>query len=280
MAFCTNCGASLPDGTAFCTSCGTKLAPAPAPRPAAPAYAAPAYAAPAGYPAPAPKKKHTGLIIGIIAAVLVAAAVLVLFLTGVLGGGTGGLSLFAPKQVGTWTLVSSTEDDLQPGTITAVLDKNGKGYIKVTRTFTRGGNETTITHYEPLTWTDNAILVDGEAALYTRDKDTITVTYDGATLIFNRTGGVEKRSALKPGTFTAISGKHYGQDASADDLKGYTITLSEGGVGTANFGDDPIALTWDEYFLTAEGSPVFYTYDGTTLTLDNDGTTILFTRMG
>jgi hypothetical protein len=276
MAFCTNCGASLPDGTAFCTSCGAKLAPAPAPKPAAPAYAAPAYAAPAGYPAPAPKKKHTGLIIGIIAAVLVAAAVLVLFLTGVLGDG---LSLFAPKQVGTWSLVSSTDSTLLPGNVTAVLTKDGKGYIAIRSTVVYD-EEVSFTLYSPLTWTDNAILIDGQALFYTRDKDTITVTYDGATMIFNRTGGVEKRTALKPGTFTAISGKHYGQDASADDLKGYTITLSEGGFGTANYGSNSKAVTWDDYFISTNGSQVFYTYDGTTLTLEKGPITMVFTRVG
>lgn len=35
MAFCTHCGAPLPDGARFCTSCGTPVAAAPAsPRPA------------------------------------------------------------------------------------------------------------------------------------------------------------------------------------------------------------------------------------------------------
>lgn len=29
MAFCTNCGAELPDGAKFCTECGTRVAPAP-----------------------------------------------------------------------------------------------------------------------------------------------------------------------------------------------------------------------------------------------------------
>ena len=27
MAFCTNCGAELPDGAKFCTECGTRIAP-------------------------------------------------------------------------------------------------------------------------------------------------------------------------------------------------------------------------------------------------------------
>ncbi len=51
MAFCTKCGAQVPDGTAFCTSCGAAIAAAPA----APEQPAPAAAAPAPQPAPQPQ---------------------------------------------------------------------------------------------------------------------------------------------------------------------------------------------------------------------------------
>jgi len=37
MAFCTNCGTQLADGTAFCSSCGTQLGGAPAPAVSTPA---------------------------------------------------------------------------------------------------------------------------------------------------------------------------------------------------------------------------------------------------
>ncbi|MBR3300798.1 MAG: zinc-ribbon domain-containing protein [Clostridia bacterium] len=50
MAFCTNCGAQVPDGSAICPNCGTQLAPAAAPQPT---YQAPVYQAPAYQPAPA-----------------------------------------------------------------------------------------------------------------------------------------------------------------------------------------------------------------------------------
>ena len=49
MAFCTNCGAQVPDGSAICPNCGTQLAPAAAPQPT---YQAPVYQAPAYQPAP------------------------------------------------------------------------------------------------------------------------------------------------------------------------------------------------------------------------------------
>ena len=44
MAFCTHCGAQIPDGAKFCTSCGAPVAAAPAARPAP-------QAAPAAQPA-------------------------------------------------------------------------------------------------------------------------------------------------------------------------------------------------------------------------------------
>ena len=50
MAFCTHCGAQLPDGARFCTSCGTPVAAAPtvnpAPQPQAPVGQAPQPQAP------------------------------------------------------------------------------------------------------------------------------------------------------------------------------------------------------------------------------------------
>lgn len=44
MAFCTHCGAPLPDGAKFCTHCGTPVAAAPSPGPAQPSR--PAYTQP------------------------------------------------------------------------------------------------------------------------------------------------------------------------------------------------------------------------------------------
>ena len=59
MAFCTKCGAQVPDGSTFCTACGNPIASAAAPaqpaQPAAPEQPAQA-AAPA--PAPAPQQQY------------------------------------------------------------------------------------------------------------------------------------------------------------------------------------------------------------------------------
>ena len=99
--FCPKCGARNPDGAVFCASCGTKLPdmvkpapqPAPIPQPAPQPMPAPQpipQAAPQPWqipqpqpyntylntPAPAQKKSHTGLIVGLsVAAVVVVIAI-------------------------------------------------------------------------------------------------------------------------------------------------------------------------------------------------------------
>lgn len=134
MKYCTQCGAPNEDRATFCTSCGNPLttpepqqaaAPPPPPPPPEPEVPQQAYAPPPpqAYPPPPPqqpyppqqayppppdygfphqtppKKKKTGLIIGIVAAVVVVAIVLVL----VLGGGGGGKSGINGK----WTVVDT-----------------------------------------------------------------------------------------------------------------------------------------------------------------------------
>ncbi len=69
MKFCSNCGKPISEGSKFCSECGFALpvAATPAPVPA-----------PAPAPVPAPqKKKKTGLIVGLIAALLVVAVTVV-----------------------------------------------------------------------------------------------------------------------------------------------------------------------------------------------------------
>lgn len=65
--FCENCGKQNPDGAAFCEACGTSMA---------------------AVVQEAPKKKKTGLIIGIVSFVLVAAVVAALFIFGVFKPGS------------------------------------------------------------------------------------------------------------------------------------------------------------------------------------------------
>lgn len=134
--YCTNCGAPNADDAAFCTSCGTPLKAQDTNQPQEQAPAAPpqaytpppqqAYAPPPqqpyppqqaypqqhpgyAYPPQAPKKKKTGLIIGIVAGVVVIAIAIALVL--ILTGGGGGFS-------GKW-VVTDTEgwSDYEEGLI-------------------------------------------------------------------------------------------------------------------------------------------------------------------
>jgi len=128
--FCASCGTKLTAGDAFCPNCGAKADVQAQQAP--PAQQAAAYA-----PVP-PKKKKTGLIIGIIAGVVaIGAAVLVLFLTGVFGG-TGDISdirgrWFSEKDSvafndnGTVLIVTESEEIDADFTYDA---KTGKGVIK------------------------------------------------------------------------------------------------------------------------------------------------------
>lgn len=104
MAFCTNCGAELPEGAKFCTECGTKIQePVRQPEqvPVSPVQGV--YDPPAGmqtgYTDPqvgtgepgftmnsGGKKKNTGLIVGIVALVVVLVAALVFVLASMLSG--------------------------------------------------------------------------------------------------------------------------------------------------------------------------------------------------
>lgn len=116
--FCTKCGKENPEGAVVCTGCGAQLNGGAAPTvPETPVT-------PTAPKSPAPKKK-TGLIIGIVAAVVavIAIAVGILFATGVIGGkkdsdtnkknepkteDSAGLDLNVeeeekPDYIGTWT---------------------------------------------------------------------------------------------------------------------------------------------------------------------------------
>ena len=271
MAFCPNCGANLPDGSAFCTNCGARLARAAAPA-AAPA-ARPAYA---GAPAPRPSKKsRKGLILGLVAVVLLAAIALgVLFLTGVLGGGKG--------LTGVWTLASSNDSTMVPGKVSLVLTKDGKGYFSQTSQVAGYMGEYTETWHVPVTWTDSILLLSGQAATYTRDKDSLTVMLDGGMLVFTRTAKTpEKRTALKTGTYVMSRVMEEGQEYTSEySGPGASTILLQDGFGTMTYGHYTETVLWDDYFLTIDGDSVFYTFDGSTLMLDLGWRQMYFTYTG
>ena len=79
MAFCTNCGKQNPEGSTFCSACGSRMIPA----------SAALGPAPAAQKSPTSRGSRIGLGIGI-GAVLVAAAVLVMSLLGLISFGKSG----------------------------------------------------------------------------------------------------------------------------------------------------------------------------------------------
>lgn len=175
MAFCPNCGERLPDSAAFCPGCGSPIAARPAApaapeaAPAAPFYPSepayspePSYYAPSPAPAPA-KKKKTGLIIGLIAGlVLIGVVLLILFLTGVLGGGAAKADL-----IGEWTLVESTDPGSKPGDIVLTLEGDGSGSGKIY------GLEM------PLTWDRKGITLNGVTLPLELKDDMLILEDDG-----------------------------------------------------------------------------------------------------
>ncbi len=294
MAFCTNCGATLPDGAAFCTSCGAKLASAPAPRPAAPTYAAPAYAAPAGYPAPAPKKKHTGLIIGIAAALLVIAAVVVLLLTGVLG---------SKGPTGTWVLQYSTDSSRIPGLFSMVLYEDGTGYAIQNN------------DYHKVVWADQSITLYDRSEIYIgftaadvvipscaahfgllqQDGDKLTLNIEGQQYQFQRTSRedvLRGQNASTPfGFYTLQSYIYNGDDFTEYALGGSYPSLdlsfnADGSVSVLSVLTTLYTVRCDNRWLfTPDGGYLFYTFDGNqvvVLSCNSRGEEerMVFTRVG
>ncbi|MBR5969096.1 MAG: zinc-ribbon domain-containing protein [Lachnospiraceae bacterium] len=155
MAFCMNCGKQLPDGAAFCISCGAKLDGGAA----------------------GGKKSRKGLVIGLAAGgtVLVAGlVVLILFLTGVFGGGGDSAS-----KAGLYKMTNAAEV-FAPG-VDSYLQLNSDGTA-------------TLYEYEggyymdyPSTWTDNSLHFSRTTMKMTFSGDTLTLFYDGDQLIFEKT---------------------------------------------------------------------------------------------
>ena len=265
MAFCTNCGAQVPDGTAFCTNCGRPMSAPQRPAPGA-------YAAPAGYPAPAPvrKKSKAPLILGIVAAVLVIGIVIgVLFLTGVLG---------AKGPVGTWTLTYASDDDYKPGAVTLVtlmIDKDNGGYFKSSETW----DGYTYTWGGKVTCTDAFMMVGDNACPYMVNGDTMTLSIDGTTFTFTRTGKPEKRSLPKAGTYTLTRATLRGQDET-EDYRGMYFQLQDGGFGMFYNDSYTASVVVDKYSLTVNGNTMLYTYDGSTITVPDGYSTMVFACTG
>ena len=121
--FCKNCGTPLTGDEVFCKGCGAKvdIIEQTSGNTAAPVPPQPVYTPPAGatYTQAAPKKSKLGLILGIVGGVVaISAVVLVLFLTGVLGGKVD-ISDIEGKWYSSDTMIDFDDD----GTLRIVTDE-------------------------------------------------------------------------------------------------------------------------------------------------------------
>ncbi len=97
--FCKACGSPLNDGVVFCQSCGTNNSSAPVPPvnvapPAQPQFTQPQYAQPQYGYQPIPKKKNTGVIVGVVLA-FVLIVIIGIVVVIVLSNGKNGNSIFS-----------------------------------------------------------------------------------------------------------------------------------------------------------------------------------------
>ena len=92
--------------------------------------------------------------------------------------------------------------------------------------------------------------------------------------------------APEVGYFTFESMEMDGETLTKDDLRAvggdpdsFFLIINEDGTGTlAIAGEDAQQLTWKDGTLAMGGETVPYTVDGDTLTLEEDGTKMIFTR--
>lgn len=143
------------------------------------------------------------------------------------------------------------------------------------------------------------------AVKYTLDGETITMDIDGETATGTLKDGIlhieimsmdmyfiqegkEVPSITPPevGYFTFESMEMDGETLSKDDLTAiggdpdsFFLIMNEDGTGTlAIAGEEAQQLTWKDGTLSIEGETVPYTVDGDTLTLEEDGTKMVFIR--
>lgn len=119
--FCTKCGTQIPDDTKFCPNCGTSLTPlseVPRPAPGAEPVSDPPFAFTVN--AEKPAKKKTGLLIGLIAGGVVLVIGIVVLLTLLLGGKSGGRS---PESVVTKYFESVIDGDFETAVALSLPDK-------------------------------------------------------------------------------------------------------------------------------------------------------------
>lgn len=153
--------------------------------------------------------------------------------------------------VGTWTLRDSGDPAYAPGQITLVLDENGGGYQSVTQF----KEDFVYSDYLELRWSEGAIVIDGVGGVMLLQDDTLTVTWNGVTSTYVRTGGVPAVSAPQAGTYTSYVVYEEGEEYPDDS---FALTLNADGTGTYTGHGQDLPMTWNRYFITLDGNQSFY----------------------
>ncbi len=261
MAFCTNCGAQIPDDAAFCPECGATYETKSG----------------GGKKKPLIVKWKKPLIFAGAALLVVALVFGILALTGVFG--SKGLT-------GTWTYNVPFGASSDNSTIVMVFEKDGTGYAHQIRTDSEYNSllQTNVSYpihfYYPLTWDEYAINIDDDILLYALSGNTLTIQDGGETQVFVRTDAEETGKALKAGRYTLTGYFRNGVDRSSEIVE--------------NFGSGALSVTKDEKvyltlsgntrvfeldgnFFVSDSNDFFYIYDGSTVTVFNRNVQYVFT---
>ena len=99
-------------------------------------------------------------------------------------------------------------------------------------------------------------------------------------------GGGGKADKPSPvGTFTLSGMSEDGEETSQEDLDllaslglSVTMEIKEDGTGVLNLFGEEMEFTWDADNIIVEGEKQPYTFDGTTFTMESDGTSMTFTK--
>ena len=163
--------------------------------------------------------------------------------------------------VGTWTLRDSGDPAYAPGQVSLVLDENGGGY----RSVTQFKDDFVYADYMELRWSEGSVVIDGVGGITLLEGDTLTVTWNGVTSTYVRTG-----LAPAPLTPPACS---YTSFAVYEELEEYPddsfrLLFNADGTGTYTGHGQDLPMTWNRYFITVDGEESFYfVYDGSQLSV-------------
>jgi hypothetical protein len=252
MAFCSNCGAQVEDGSAFCDSCGARLKNNQR------------------NSAPAAKGSKKGLVITLAALLVVGIVIGVLFLTGVLGGG-------AKSVEGTWVCLRTDREGYQ-ARLVLVLEKGGEGYA-----YREEDGEKT---FFPMSWDEDTLFDGSDPAAYTWEGDTLTVAIEEDSLVFTRAADDDSAgsSTLQPGRYRLTAIYEDGEDISYEIQQYYGVVilqLSETHSGSITFdGEYEEIPDWGSHFIRYDDRDWFCRCDGSQFTLYYWGEEWVFTREG